>query len=140
MMKKIFLFFLAFITILSLGGCSDFGFNPAGHWQFESDNVYSEGKLIDSATPENIPMLADIIMVFEKSGTGYIKSLGDKTEIFKYSYDNEKVNITYLPNENHKDEIKVEFDISDDGSKLYRVILSNENNIDYKEIFTYKKI
>ena len=139
-MKKIFLLLLTAFTILSVGGCSDFGFNPTGHWQFESDNVYSEGKLIDSATPENIPMLADIIMVFEKSGTGYIESLGDKTEIFKYSYDNEKVNITYLPNENHKDEIKVEFDISDDGSKLYRVILSNENSTDYSEIFTYKRI
>lgn len=144
-MKKFFLFLVTIITILSVGGCSDFGFNPTGYWEFVSDDLYADEKLIDSADFNNVSLLENIIMVFEKSGTGYIDIQGLKTDFFRYKYDDKTITVTYIPNEYHDNEVTVKFSVSQVDSTIYRVSTENKkdsdgNVIHYKEIFSYKKI
>ena len=144
-MKKIFLILTIILTVLSVVGCSDFGFNPTGHWAFVSDNLYANNELIDSATPDNVPMLGKITMVFEKSGTGYIDVDGFKSDFFRYSYDDKTITIKYLPNEHHSDEVTVKFSVSQVDSTIYRTTTedkndSDGNNIHYEEIFAYKRV
>ena len=144
-MKKIFLFLTLIFTVLSVGGCSDFGFNPTGHWAFVSDNLYANDELIDSANPENIFMLGKVTMVFEKSGTGYIDVDGFKSDFFRYSYDDKTITVTYLPDEHHSDEVTVKFNVSQVDSTIYRTTTkdqkdSDNNSIHYEEIFTYKRV
>ena len=144
-MKRIFLILAIIFTVLSAGGCSDFGFNPTGHWQFESDNLYANNELIDSATPENVFMLGKITMVFEKSGTGYIDVAGIKSDFFRYSYDDKTITITYLPDEHHSDEVTVKFNVSQVDSTIYRTTTEDQkdsdgNSIHYEEIFTYQRV
>lgn len=138
-MKKIFLFLIAGIIVFSMCSCSDFGFNPTGQWKFVSDILYADGKEIDAAFAQDNDILDNMFIVFEKSGTGYISSYGEKVEVFKYSYDNETVRLTYQPNEYHK-EVEVEFKPSKDGKTISRIIVYTENNVEYKEENLYKRV
>ena len=144
-MKRLFLFLTLMVTVLCVGGCSDFGFNPTGYWQFVSDDLYANDELVDSANPENTPLLGNIVMVFEKSGMGYIDIGGLKTDFFRYSYDSKTVTVVYLPNEHHNDEVTVKFSVSQVNNNIYRTTTeeqkdSDGNTIKYEEIFSYKRI
>lgn len=138
-MKKFILVLLSVMMIVSLCSCSDFGFNPTGHWKFVSDTLYADGKEISATRAEDNPILDHMIIIFEKSGTGYIDAYGEKTEFFTYSYDNKKISVTYLPNEHHK-EITVEFEPSKDGKTLKRIAYSKEKGVEYKEENIYKRV
>jgi len=139
-MKKIFLFLVCTILVFSMSGCSDFGFNPTGEWKFVSDNVYDEERnLIDSALAEDNSILNDLLIVFEKSGTGYTSVTGIKVDEFTYSYDNDSISVTYLPNEYHE-EITVEFKPSEDGKNIIRSVTTVENGVTYTEENLYKRI
>ena len=139
-MKKIILFFIIAVISVSMCGCSDFGFNPTGQWKFVSDNVYDDkGSLIDSALAEDNDVLNDMLMVFEKSGTGYVQVSGIRSDEFTYSYDNNSVTLTYLPNEYH-DKIITQFKPSNDGKNIVRALTTVENGVTYVEEFLYKRI
>ena len=139
-MKKVILFFILATISISICGCSDFGFNPTGQWKFVSDNVYDDnGTLIDSALAEDNSILGDMVMVFQKSGIGYIDVVGVRSEEFTYSYDNNSITITYLANEYH-DEIEAQFKPSDDGKNIVRSLTTVENGITYVEEFLYKRV
>ena len=138
-MKKFILFLICAVTAVSLCSCSDFGFNPTGHWKFVSDTLYADGKEIDATLAEDNRFLDDMFIIFEKSGTGYLRSSGEKLELFNYSYDNDTITVTYLPNEHHK-EVTVQFKPSQDGKTIVRYTHDKENGIDYREENLYKKI
>ena len=138
-MKKFILVLLSVMMIVSLCSCSDFGFNPTGHWKFVSDTLYADGKEISATRAEDNPILDHMIIIFEKSGTGYIDAYGEKTEFFTYSYDNDGVKVTYLPDEHHK-EITVEFKLSKDGKTLRRIEYTKQDGIEYREENIFKRI
>ena len=138
-MKKFFAFLVGTALVISLSGCSDFDFNPTGHWQFVSDTLYADGKIADIARAEDNSILADMKIVFEKSGTGYLTASGVRVDDFTYSYDNEYINITFLENELHE-EIAAKFKVSDDGKNITRIENSIEDNISYTEEFLYQRI
>lgn len=143
-MKKIVLFILSVMVMFSVSGCSDFGFNPTGHWLFVSDDLYENDIQIDSATPENTPFLSNIAIIFEKSGTGYFSADGLKTIFFRYSYDGHTVTVTF-ENDNNMPETSVQYQVSNDGKTLIRTDLSQEkdedgNIITYREEFVYSRV
>ena len=119
-MKKIFAFLICTALVCSMSGCSDFGFNPTGQWQFVSDTLYADGTVADIARAEDNSVLSDMKIIFEKSGTGHLDSVGVKVDDFTYSYDDESITITFLVNDYHG-EIVAEFKISDDGQTIVRL-------------------
>ena len=138
-MKKNFAFLICTALVCSMSGCSDFGFNPTGQWQFVSDTLYADGTVADIARAEDNSVLSDMKIIFEKSGTGHLDSVGVKVDDFTYSYDDESITITFLANDYHG-EIVAEFKISDDGQTIVRTENSTENNISYTEEYLYKRI
>ena len=137
-MKKLILVLISAVMIISVCSCSDFGFNPTGHWKFVSDTLYADGKEVDVTLAEENNILDNIVIIFEKSGTGYINVYGEKTEFFTYSYD-ENIKVTYLPNGYHQ-EITVEFKPSKDGKTISRIESYKENGVEYREDNVYKRI
>ena len=138
-MKKFFAFLVCTALVISLSGCSDFDFNPTGHWKFVSDTLYADGEVADIARAEDNSVLADMKIVFEKSGTGYLTASNVRIDDFTYTYDNEYITITFLENEFHG-EITAQFKVSDDRKNITRIENSTENNISYTEEFLYKRI
>lgn len=111
-MKKFISFILSTVLLCSLmimGGCSDFAFNPIGEWEFSDNIIYSENSAAFSYKTSYI---------FEKSGTGYITVDGDRTNVtFTYEYDNENVYLTLNSAHGETSEIQ-KFTVSDDQKQL----------------------
>jgi len=138
-MKKLILVLISAMMVIFLCSCSDFGFNPTGHWKFVSDTLYANGKEISVARAEDNEILDHIIIIFEKSGTGYIDSYGEKTDFFTYSYDNDGVKVIYL-SDGHHGEITVEFKPSKDGKTIRRIEQRKENGVEYREENIFKRV
>lgn len=138
-MKKFVLILMCAVMVIFLCGCSDFGFNPTGHWKFVSDTLYADGKEISATRAEDNAILDHMIVIFEKSGTGYIDAYGEKTEFFTYSYDSDSIRVTYLP-DGHHGEVTVEFKPSKDGKTIRRISYIKENGVEYREENVYERI
>ncbi len=128
---------LAVMLALSAGGCAEFGFNPTGYWQFSEENTYVDNDLKGAIHAADDKRYADIFMVFEKSGTGYLNAGGTKMEQFTYSYDSKTVTVVYLPNEHHSDSVTVKFAVAD--NTLVRTETSEEGGVAYREEFIYTR-
>lgn len=144
-MKKIVLFLIAAVMVISMSGCSDFGYNPTGHWVFTSDDLYENDKMIDSVTGEDNEFMSRMFLIFEKSGTGYMDAAGLKTNFFRYTYEGDTVTLTFLPNEYNDEEVVSEFRFSQDGKKLIRTKLTEEPDADgnmatYREEYVYSRV
>lgn len=124
-----------FFSILLMGGCSDFAFNPLGKWLLTNS-------LYDDST--NQQMNYDIEYIFEKSGTGYAVADGNRTNItFTYEYDDDYVYIT-VKNPTGEIAETQKYTVSDDGSKLvntttYEYTDENGNPYTYDMVITLTK-
>ncbi len=134
-MKKTVSFILSILMIVSLtliSGCSDFSFNPLGEWLWTDDILCYGDELKSHDTVETMPF--ELVYVFEKSGTGYIRSGGQKTLSFTYEYDDENVTITTT---GKKGEVSIrKFQLSDDGKQLSHIEYYDDG---YNETFIFEK-
>ena len=96
-MKKLISAVAVTVVVLALcfSGCSDFGFNPIGRWNLTEDRIYYGDKLDTVITHKDDPMMKNLALVFEKSGTGYRDSGTKNKTGFTYDYDDSKVTVYY---------------------------------------------
>lgn len=109
------------LSAVSMGGCSDFAFNPIGKWKLTGDRIYMDDKLYSEEKPgylymdagegkEPIPIyMGDLIYTFTKSGTGVITVVNDvngtsfDTQDFTYEYDEKEV-VLHISDDNMRRE------------------------------------
>lgn len=123
-MKKFFLGItvcISVMSILTLGGCSDFGFNPIGRWKFVLDELYIENSLADSLDIEkesDDSVISNMYIVFEKSGTGYFDNNGIKSQYFTYEYTQDTITMTFEPTAYQPESFTTSYKVIDDGKKI----------------------
>ncbi|MBQ8133144.1 MAG: hypothetical protein IJ192_01845 [Clostridia bacterium] len=90
---------VVFVSVLSMSGCDDFGFNPTGSWKLTKDTFYLDGEYWYEDKPgyigseeEGYAYIGNMIYKFGKSGVGSIYM--DDTYIQDFTFDYEKEEIT----------------------------------------------
>ena len=142
---------IAFLSSVTMGGCSDFDFNPIGKWKLTSDKTYLDGKLYLDNKPgymlmdagegkEPVPVyMGDLIYTFTKSGTGIISVYNDVTgqsydaQDFTYEYDEKNV-VLHISDDHSRreklDPVKMVYSIEKkDGS----IILKSQDKYTVKD-------
>lgn len=142
---------IAVLSAVSMGGCSDFAFNPIGKWKLSSDKTYIDGEVYSdhkpgyllSASKKNEDpkwvYMGDLIYTFTKSGTGiisvYNKDTGDNVEAEDFTYEyNDKEVIIHISNDqirrDYEEPVEVRYSIEEkDGS----IILKNQDKTTVKD-------
>lgn len=120
-------------SVASMGGCSDFGFNPVGKWKLSSDKIYCDGKFFSDEKPgymktslnnDDDPAfiyMGDLVYNFGKSGTGTVcvddgKSV-TKTMDFTYTYSENEVTLHLTDDyyrRNNLDSVEVKYTVETD--------------------------
>lgn len=105
---------------LTLGGCSDFSFNPIGKWTLDKTVVRWKDNIIDTAKYDENTMS----LVFGKSGTGTKKMLGDSSldKSFAFETEDTTVRVSYKNFAENDDSIEI-YQLSDDGKSLVTVVI-----------------
>lgn len=135
---------LIFVSSAFMSGCSDFEFNPVGHWRLTDDILYADGQEIEHDRPEDMAFKY-FEYVFGKTGTGYIAVNGTKTFDFTYEYEGNTV--TVLINDPYSgkkpEENKNIFSLSDSGSLVRtetgQVDADHGKTIEIKEEFILQR-
>lgn len=122
-MKKFICIILSIISLSSvmlMGGCSDFDFNPIGKWRLTDDIVYYDG--VEAEHEAQDDMIYETYYVFEKCGTGYIlvcDQMSDtRTLEFTYEYDNQDIVVTFTNISNDGTQPTEKFTVSGDRTQI----------------------
>ncbi len=100
------------LSVASMSGCSDFGFNPLGTWELDN-SIYGDEGIV-------------IYYVFEKSGTGYMTFNDEQLDSsFTYTYDDDNVYISYISLTTGDVQSEASFEIIDNNT------LREVENVDY---------
>ena len=88
-----------FVSIISMSGCDDFGFNPTGSWKLTKDTFYLDGEYWYEDKPgylgaeEGGIYVGDMIYTFGKSGVGNIYTDDLYIQDFTFDYEGEEITV-----------------------------------------------
>lgn len=134
-MKKIIAITVSVLLLASLmmSGCSDFTFNPIGKWAMTDDILYSNGKEIQHTTADDM-IYKDFLIIFEKSGTGYINVNGTKTNTFTYEYTDNDVSVKF-----DRTGSVTKYTVSEDKKKIIKTDKDSDDESFREDIIFTKK-
>ncbi len=102
-MKKLLTIILTaavFVSVMSMSGCSEFGFNPTGSWKLTKDTFYLDGKFWYDDKPGYMGSeeggyiyVGDMIYRFGKSGVGSIYTDDLYIQDFTFDYEGEEITV-----------------------------------------------